>query len=1248
MRRGVACLRTFRTVLAIVLCVVLVPVTVAVAFPEPNDRSLCPPNRVGPPRGDHSPDTPIGAPVVRLLNPVAFGASPPEVSDRYDGTDRRFHLTAVAPGAPQEAVVEAYVQTGDGSPSLLGTLCPVAGTPDTFEGFWDIPELFPEGPGSIGVKLFDRGGEGAAPLAEHSVSVNVQHRDVGSAPAAESVALIWPMNDGPFGFFRNRSGQWKGNVEAIGSSGASSFDIRYSTSPLTSTPAFKSCGTGFTTATRASDSAKIVTGSCTLSTSDRPSSVTAVAVVARGTGDDSSDAHRVRGFVQDPRDMKVTLTAVNPASPTASWPSGRRRVVSQCLEYKARVEDLYGRPVVGANVDVEVAGPRDSASFGDPTDAAAPEAATVTENSVRCPTTLAPDPGEHGTQHARRLVADGPDVKAIESATTGTTSSGEWIFKVFSPDPGSMTVRAWVDDMPLASDTSDRLPDDDRHDASEPVATAEAQWLEAPVKIEVDPFDGASPVGACRLYTVRARAGTMPLDNFNLDMHVRAPDPQIGLCGASGSVAPPDKEHAAGPTHPADTTDCVDEGFACFHLEGATDRDGLLLFGLSSDKPGLASMTIWADGEPGTDTDTAPGARALAIAKTNWVGEVAEASVEIITHPAGGMRIGGDTFRVIAWVDAPYLVQRVLVFVSRGEVVRPVMIGEAERVGASNYYMLEWDLSVPLGTPPSPSPSPSASPSESPSPSPSPSSPIPPLPTPSVTPPEPLPSPTTTLPPLPAVGTRPGVPDATDYDLKVVIQGGGSATIEDVEVNRSLSPPLDRTQYESVEVTFPLAGHPVSFVDRATTIAGVATAAEGVDLFYATRSTIKGSTFAWTHCGYDQLGGLGTNYAQVFSGVCTLAPQHGPNDVLAVGAAAFDCTGTTGTAGTCADHPPPPSIVPPRGPGIPAPADCVPAPAACVPREHRGSLEGTAAVAVEGCEGPLCIALRPSRWRQPRGTCIPMSVQAAKPGEPAVGQPIAVEFQGPTDSINFCDPENERDHRWPGEENVEVDAFGPDLHRIIGKTNADGIFDFGVYSSAGTFESIFASREGALSRVTAWLDDGDAVKEPGEDGSTSMIHWEIPNRCTIVGTDRGEVISGTSQDDVICGRGGDDEIDGLDGNDLILGGDGDDVIHGGLDKDEIYGEAGDDKIFGDDQRDKIHGGAGADVIYGGRAADKLFGEADDDDLFGQRGDDKLDGGDGEDACDLGKGRKESAVSCETVLPPPEGTTGRYGPLMGPS
>lgn len=1165
-----------------VLC--LVPMTLALAFPDPDYGRLCDRDREAPPRlaSDQTEETTTStSPSVRILNPLR-AASPTKVSDRYDGTDRRYHITAVAIGVPQEAVLEAFVKRGTSTEEPVGILCPVAGTRDTFEGFWDIPDVFAEGNAELIVKAFDRLGDDAQVIAIDQVSVNMQHRDAGT-PASEDVRVLWPPNDGPLGFSRNRSGEWKTSLQATTRQDAPTPTIRYSTAPLESEPAFRACA-GLTTTTSNRGDQTIVDLVCRLATGDRPSAITAIAAVAAG-GADSSDAHRIHPFIQSASSALVSLTTIYQtpfnAQGSTTYPGGRRRVAGAgCLELVATATDQFGRPMIGANVDAELRGPGEGASFalGSST-AAPPDKATVTENTITC------EGGPNAAfRQARSVVSGGPDAKAIESVD-GTDDRGRWGFKIFSNDPGASNVKVWVDEETLASDTHDRVADDDQHGESEGVGTIEAQWLDRAIDFGLDPRGESATIGTCRLYTLTTSAGSSGLDNFNVDFHVRVPDAELKLCGPA-TLTPPDSGHAGNNPHPVDPLStpaqdsrCPGAGPPCHHLEGVTDEDGELVFGISSGVPGTATITAWADGEPGQDDDLKADIEASAAVETVWVSEARDSKLRLLMPSTGGdvgaelQRVSTDSLRILARVGAPYLIQGVSIEATFAGT--KYMLGEAKRVGHTNLYEFVWDLTRPLsGANPAPTASPStASPSPAPSESGSPS-----------TSASPSPTPGATVPPLPLT-TRPGVADG-NYDITARPVGSASFDTYPVQINRNNpnSTSDTTTPWETVQLTAPKNGDPLGFDAGAATISGTASSgAEGVDFFYSISANSEKPV--WRRCGYVSLGGSArTNSQQALTaqsvvGTCELKGNDKPAEVNGVAAVAFNCD--IPTSG-CANR-----VAPPLPGGAADPRQ----------RSQRATTGAGDAIAVTGCAGSLCLVLFPPEWRATTETCVPLAARVAAKNKPDPGQRVEVEFQGPSDRIHFCDPADPLNDTWPGTEYIASDPYGPDIHRISGITDARGTFEFGIFSSDSNFRDVFSASETSFSLVRAWIDDGDATPETGESSHTATMHWELPGRCTVIGTDRGETLNGTLEADKICGLGGNDVIYGFEGDDLILGGTGNDTIHGDEGRDVLLGETGDDNLFGGD------------------------------------GTDTLDGGDGSDDCDPGPGKKQTTASCETVVEP---------------
>ena len=75
-------------------------------------------------------------------------------------------------------------------------------------------------------------------------------------------------------------------------------------------------------------------------------------------------------------------------------------------------------------------------------------------------------------------------------------------------------------------------------------------------------------------------------------------------------------------------------------------------------------------------------------------------------------------------------------------------------------------------------------------------------------------------------------------------------------------------------------------------------------------------------------------------------------------------------------------------------------------------------------------------------------------------------------------------------------------------------------------------------------------------------------RCTIIGTEKADVLRGTAKADIICGLGG---------NDTIYGNSGSDVIDGGSGNDRLFGGDGTDWLSGPTGKDNFDGGRGSNL-----------------------------------------------------------------------
>lgn len=92
--------------------------------------------------------------------------------------------------------------------------------------------------------------------------------------------------------------------------------------------------------------------------------------------------------------------------------------------------------------------------------------------------------------------------------------------------------------------------------------------------------------------------------------------------------------------------------------------------------------------------------------------------------------------------------------------------------------------------------------------------------------------------------------------------------------------------------------------------------------------------------------------------------------------------------------------------------------------------------------------------------------------------------------------------------------------------------------------------------------------------------------CTIIGTDKDNVLAGSEGADVICALQGNDYVAGNGGPDQLLGDNGWDTLIGGRGRDVLKGLNGDDRLFAVD-------GNSHDVLKGGRGSDRCYGDRDD-------------------------------------------------------
>jgi Ca2+-binding RTX toxin-like protein len=115
--------------------------------------------------------------------------------------------------------------------------------------------------------------------------------------------------------------------------------------------------------------------------------------------------------------------------------------------------------------------------------------------------------------------------------------------------------------------------------------------------------------------------------------------------------------------------------------------------------------------------------------------------------------------------------------------------------------------------------------------------------------------------------------------------------------------------------------------------------------------------------------------------------------------------------------------------------------------------------------------------------------------------------------------------------------------------------------------------------VIGWLDrDDDDVRDGDEPGDDALLHWVVPEGCSVTGSSGPDVLRGTSGRDVFCAFEGNDRINGRGGADTVFAGPGRDVVRGGGGRDTLRGGRGRDLLDGGKRRDSCRGGPGRDRL----------------------------------------------------------------------
>lgn len=1166
---------------AVLICLSLLTSLLALpaASQEQQTREPCPPDQTSQ---APQPWTPAPECIdVQIMSPIAAST---KVSDKFDGRDSAFRITATVSHPPEDAEIEVFVAPTGGQPSSLGPMTRVAPDSDTWEFFWTVPDSEARGARTLSVVL----SSGGAPIADDSMTIDLAHKGTpqsgstcgvpgapGCTPAtleAETATITWPLQDGDAGFFRGTDGRWRTVIDAVSSPGATAgVKLYYSISAIGLQPSFTECGTA---ASVVEGEHRVARGICLLGDGLLPSLVTAIAAVPSTASLESGDVVRVHPYIQDTDSMSLSLSAMDPATITRTYPAGSmRRATSGCLRYSAKVVDDRGRPVAGANIDARITGPGDVAAFGSAAEASAFGAPS---NLTSAAASTCAGLGNSTSKQGVAANPDGPDAVHIES-TLGTglsgpagVEAGEWRFLIYGGEPGRTQIEVWLDDERIAREVDLRADDDDMPEPGEQSATAVAQWFLTDIQVAITPLEASVPTWGCAEHKVIVQAGGTKLENLNIDLHARGPNNDIAFCSLPGHepVRAPDGGDHKGPetrdgigsSHPASHAECGGTsdtlGIVCRHAEGETNTQGELVFGLVSGAAGDSSIEAWVEGDPGArfDVDT----RSTVIrntAATSWVRGSSDVRIRLISPSTftGGTGLASTPIpgptRVTARVDNPAAVEQVEVLLGSGGSFE--LLGYAQQIGLTDTWEFDWDLTDAAGG---------------------------------------------------------DVSDGT-YDLAVRLVGTNQSASRSITINRTPSSlPTTAGKAESARITVPSNGAPLAFKEGVATIEGIASpGAEGADIYYSIarprQGTISTNNIVWQSamCGYVDLLGTGSQ-EQPFVGNCKLASGHSPTDVVAISVITYDCSLRSG----CDADPNPKPIAggqnsrPRQG-------------------ENAGASEGGEAIRVRGCGGAQCAWFWPETARRATGECHVMWFQVyGADGLPLSDVEVDVEASGPTENLTFCDPPSSEPQPEPvpspepSASDLPATPRSAETKRLELRSGADGSVLFGVSSPDSSFSSIYSTVESGHTTVKVWPDlDGDNQASAGETVLAGRIHWDLEGRCTLVGTDRDDSLAGTVDDDKICTLDGIDEVIAQEGADMILAGPGNDIL---------VGDEGDDVLFGESGIDEIEGGQGSDEIYGGGGSDRLVGQA---------GADLIVGGRGRDICIGGKGR-DTFIGCEVI------------------
>lgn len=398
------------------------------------------------------------APNIAFLNPSSFASNGTTivVSDtapnKPEGASESYKLSAWVSNAPTDAIVEFEVRQVSVLPGAEQTTVEaqtkLAG--NTFEGEWSIPEDWSNGTYEVIATLYTGG------LETDTARVEVQL----TRPAAKA-HISYPTSDagdaalGRWGTFyplgsasTDRSPKGRIGVNYTDHErGAATTFVRtfYTTSSPGQNPSWTACGTEKTGSHPILPNDQAADGvRCRLNSSTDQSRVTAVAAVANSsTGPEMEAQLNGAGDV-----LRVTTPYAQTPSKLTFVEGGTGESVDldetddfPCHQVELSVADQYQLEILGANVDVHAWGPGDDLWFNTgrsaPDSVQAPDRGThAREDGYDCLSRqhtdqAADDQGEHG-------VTGGPDLKHVESAGSGTSDTGGWVFEL-KPDPAEAT-----------------------------------------------------------------------------------------------------------------------------------------------------------------------------------------------------------------------------------------------------------------------------------------------------------------------------------------------------------------------------------------------------------------------------------------------------------------------------------------------------------------------------------------------------------------------------------------------------------------------------------------------------------------------------------------------------------------------------------------------------------------------------------------------------------------------------------------